>query len=90
MQRTKYSDYEIRLNPGDVLFVYTDGVPDAKNGEERYGTNRLLEALNAAASADPEALLSAVAESIAAFTDGAEQFDDLTMLCVRWNGKMPG
>ena len=87
MQRTKYSDYEIRLNPGDAIFVYTDGVPDAKDGEQRYGTQRLLEALNASVSADPEPILSTVTENIAAFTGGAEQFDDLTMLCIRWKGK---
>ena len=90
MRRTKYSDYEIQMNPGDVIFVYTDGVPDAKDGEQRYGTTRMVEAMNASASADPEAILSAVTENIAAFTGGAEQFDDLTMLCVRWKGKQPG
>ncbi len=76
---------------GHSLFLrYSFRIPDAKDGEQRYGVQRLLEALNASASADPEAILSAVKENIAAFTGGAEQFDDLTMLCVRWKGKLPG
>ena len=90
MKRATYSDYEIRMKPGDVIFVYTDGVPDAKDETQRYGTQRLLEALNASAPADPKAILSTVTESIAAFTGGAEQFDDLTMLCVRWKGNLLG
>jgi sigma-B regulation protein RsbU (phosphoserine phosphatase) len=90
MKRATYSDYEIRMKPGDVIFVYTDGVPDAKDETQRYGTQRLLEALNVSAPADPKAILSTVTESIAAFTGGAEQFDDLTMLCVRWKGNLLG
>ena len=73
-----------------MIFVYTDGVPDAKDETQRYGTQRLLEALNASATADPKAILSTVTESIAAFMGGAEQFDDLTMLCVRWKGNLLG
>ena len=88
--RTKYTDYEIRMKPGDILFVYTDGVPEANDiNHQRYGTQRLLEALNASASSEPEELLAAVKESVSAFTGNAEQFDDLTMLCVRFK-KRPG
>ncbi|MBR6187160.1 MAG: SpoIIE family protein phosphatase [Clostridia bacterium] len=85
--RTEYTDYEIRLKHGDILFVYTDGVPEANGAShQRYGAQRLLDALNASAKAEPEALLSAVQKSVAAFTGDAEQFDDLTMLCIRYKG----
>jgi sigma-B regulation protein RsbU (phosphoserine phosphatase) len=90
IQRAEYAEYEIRMQPGDMLFVYTDGVPDAKGSGERYGASRLLEALNASAPEEPEKVLAAVTESIDAFTGGTEQFDDLTMLFVRWKGKQPG
>ena len=73
------------MKPGDILFVYTDGVPEANDANhQRYGSQRLLEALNASGSAEPEELLDAVKKSISAFTGEAEQFDDLTMLCVRF------
>ena len=75
------------MKPGDILFVYTDGVPEANNASrQRYGAQRLLDALNASASAEPEALLAAVRKSVAAFTGDEEQFDDFTMLCVRYKG----
>ena len=85
--RTKYTDYEIRMKAGDILFVYTDGVPEANDMDhQRYGSQRLLDALNAAGTSEPEELLAAVKESVSAFTGDAEQFDDLTMLCVRFRG----
>ena len=73
---------------GDKLFVYTDGVAEATNSsEELYGTGRMLDALNQNTGASPEALLKAVRSSVDAFVGTAEQFDDLTMLCLEYKGK---
>ena len=90
MPKLKYRDYEITMEPGSKVFVYTDGVPDASNSaEERYGTNRLEIALNRIASGSPEEILHSIRTDVDAFVDGAKQFDDLTMLCLEYKGNKP-
>ena len=82
-----YTDYEISMNPGDVLFVYTDGITEAINSEKQfYGSERLLCTLNASGTTEPEVLVNAVKRSVADFTGDTELFDDQTMLCIRYNG----
>ena len=84
----KYSDYELKLAPGDAIFEYTDGVPEANNGaKEMYGMERLEATLNGVGNKSPEDILKEVRESVNEFVDGAEQFDDLTMLCLEYKGK---
>ena len=83
----KHTEYEIRLEPGDALFVYTDGVPEATDAsDELYGPDRMTEALNAHADLSPEELLPRMKEEVDAFVKEAPQFDDLTMLCLQYNG----
>ena len=85
--KVKYRDYEIQLDPGDAVYVYTDGVPEASDPANAfYGTERLLQALNANAAGTPKAILDAVSEDVNRFAAGAEQFDDITMLCVEYKG----
>lgn len=87
MEGMKYKDYELQLEPGDKLFVYTDGVPEAANvNNEMFGTERMLDALNEDRYAPVEELLRNVRTAVAEFTSGAEQFDDITMLVVEYNG----
>lgn len=87
MRKLKFRDHEFELNPGDSLFVYTDGVPEATNSEnELYGTDRMLEALNKDADASCEDILKNVSAGIDEFVAGAEQFDDITMLCFKYFG----
>jgi sigma-B regulation protein RsbU (phosphoserine phosphatase) len=70
-----------------MLFVYTDGVPEATNEElNMYGTDRMLDVLNASSRQSPTEILEAVDLSVKQFVGPAEQFDDLTMLCLRYNG----
>ncbi|MBO4898871.1 MAG: serine/threonine-protein phosphatase [Lachnospiraceae bacterium] len=77
----EYPDHEFELNPGDTIYVYTDGVPEAINeAEEFYGTNRLKEKLNEFADLSMTDLLPAIRKDIEDFACGAEQFDDITML----------
>ena len=83
----KYQDYEIRMRPGDAVFVYTDGVLEANNAANGlYTQARLEQALNAVQGRDPESVLKGVRADVDAFVKGAAQFDDLTMLCVTWRG----
>ena len=82
-----FQQHEFRLNPGDSFFVYTDGVPEATNAEEElYGTDRMLDALNVNPDANPEETLDLVMNSIREFVGDAEQFDDITMLCLKYRG----
>ena len=81
MEDAEYREYELQLFPGDKLFVYTDGVPEAIDAREQaFGTGRMLRALNLDPEAGPEALLGNVKGEMDAFVGGAEPFDDITML----------
>ena len=87
MDGMHYKEYELMLEPGAKLFVYTDGLAEASDAEENmYGTDRMLAALNEVPDATPEETIEHMRESVDAFVGGAEQFDDLTMLCVSYRG----
>ena len=89
MENMKYQCGSFQLAPGDKIFQYTDGVTEATNRkEELYGMARLEGVLEKNAAKSPEALLSAVREDIDAFVGSAQQFDDITMLCVEYKKKM--
>ena len=87
MEGMRYKEYELQLTPGAKLFLYTDGVPEATDAnKELFGTDRMLAALNADASAAPEEILKQVRGAVDGFVKDAEQFDDLTMLCLEYRG----
>ena len=87
MEDMVFREHSFELHPGDRLFVYTDGVPEATNTRnELFGTERMLEALNRDPEASPEAQLKAVRESLDAFVGDAPQFDDITMLGMCYYG----
>lgn len=84
----KYTEYELTIKPGTKLFLYTDGIPEAENAEdEMFGMDRMLDALNAQPDASPEQTLGNIHKAVEEFVDGAEQFDDLTMLCMEYKGR---
>ncbi|MBQ6431007.1 MAG: SpoIIE family protein phosphatase [Oscillospiraceae bacterium] len=83
MDGIKYTEYELYLERGAKLFLYTDGVTEATDASGAlYGTERMLAALNAAADAAPKEALRAVRQDIDRFVQDAPQFDDITMLCL--------
>ena len=88
MPGMKFRDYEMELYPGDMLFVYTDGVPEATDeNEELFGTERMLEALNSGRiSDDPKEPNDTVTEAMDKFVGEAPQFDDITMLSFIYRG----
>ena len=87
MDGIRYKEYELQMEPGAKLFLYTDGVPEATNAEnELFGTDRMIEALNEDTAAAPDQILKNVRSAVDAFVQEAEQFDDLTMLCVEYKG----
>ena len=87
MEGIKYKDYEIDLEPGSSLFLYTDGVPEAENAKgEMFGAERMLSALNRRKDESPEQIIKSVKTAVDGFVDKNEQFDDLTMLCFKYEG----
>ena len=81
MEGMRFREYELQLNPGDKLFVYTDGIPEAIDAQvEQYGPQRLERALNAVKDETMAVTLPAVRRDIAAFVGDADQFDDITMI----------
>lgn len=79
------------LAPGESLCVVTDGVTEAMDGNGAlYGGARLQVLLQQLApAAAPEAIVAAVRDDVRRFAGATEQSDDLTLLCVRWNGASP-
>ena len=88
MEDMKYKEYELVMERGAKLFLYTDGVPEATDHDNGlFGTERMLEALNASKAESPESLLKGVRLAVDKFVNGAEQFDDITMLGLEYIGE---
>ena len=82
-----YKEYTLTMEPGDKIFVYTDGVPEAiDKNDEMFGVARMVEALNNNAAGRPEEILRNVRSAVDAFVGDAEKFDDLTMMCLEYRG----
>jgi len=89
MEGMVYTEYEIMLEPGSKLFLYTDGVTEATNvNHELYGMDRLGAVLNKVKTCTPHEILPAVKADIDEFVGEAPQFDDITMLCLEYKAKM--
>ena len=87
IENVRYQEYELLLEPGSALFVYTDGLPEATAGSgELMGTERALQALNASPEDGPEEILGNVQRAVDRFVGDAPQFDDLTMMCLTYYG----
>ena len=86
MDMVKYKEQELQLQPGDEIYLYTDGVTEAHNSKnELFGEERLLESLNSTKGMTVESICKKVKDDVESFVCEAEQFDDITMLCVRLN-----
>ena len=87
MEGVKYRKNELQLAANDVIYLYTDGVTEATNiNDELYGEVRLLDLLNAHKDATMEELCKLVLDDVFAFTGEAPQFDDITMVALKYNG----
>lgn len=88
MEGMNFREHEFELCPGDTLFVYTDGVPEATDSQNKlFGNERMLNALNKNPDAKPEELLKNVKEEVDLFTKEVPQFDDVTMLGIKYYGE---
>ena len=89
MEGMKYRAGSMTLEPGDKIFQYTDGVTEAINLQnELYGMNRLGAILNKVKGGTPNDILPAIKKDIDEFVGDADQFDDITMLCLEYKARM--
>ena len=85
---TKYTVQEISIQPDNLIFLYTDGLTEAKNAEHKlFGLERIQAVLNTCADNDTEEILEKITQSVDGFVKLAEQSDDLTMLAIRYTPK---
>ena len=92
MEGFPYKVVELQLEPGDVLYAYTDGVTEATNSHrELFGEPRLQAALTAGIKewGSMEELCHSIKKKVDLFVGDAPQFDDITMLAIRWQPKAP-
>ncbi len=84
MEDVSYREYTFRLDRGGILFLYTDGLAEASDADQKFfGTDRILDELNNDPDADPKTILQNMKASVDRFAGTAPQFDDLTMLAVK-------
>ena len=85
MENVKYKEQSIQLQPGDLVYLYTDGVTEADDRQHRlFGEDRLLKCFEGHSSEiRPAEILANVKQAIDRFIDGNSQFDDMTMLCFK-------
>ncbi len=82
--KESYEEASVTLREGDVVFLYTDGVNESENTDgEFFGTDALEEELRRHIGGDTERLVDDVMEKLAAFSDGADQSDDITVLSMK-------
>ena len=87
MSGLPYNERTIHLEPGDSLFLYTDGISEAMNPKgELFGDARLIETCSQA-SASAKAMIGRMEQRVSAFVDGATQYDDMTMLSLLYKGE---
>jgi len=88
MEGIKYKEQEFQLEPGDMIFLYTDGVTEATNRrEELYGEDRLLNIIKSTEYESIKELCESVKADVDKFVDGAPQFDDITMVALKYYGE---
>jgi phosphoserine phosphatase RsbU/P len=86
-ERASFEEEAIRLEPGDLLVVFTDGITDALSaGEEEFGEERLVSCVEANRTLTPSALLECLVAAVETFGRDAEQNDDRTLLVMRYTG----
>ena len=84
MEDFDFKSSKLLMKPEDRIFIYTDGVVEAQNAEEKfYGEDRLIGTINSYA-ANPKENITKIRADIESFSSGASQFDDITMLDVRY------
>ena len=86
MEGIRYREQQLQLQQGDEIYLYTDGVTEAHDSNSQlFGEDRLLISLNSAVNMPVDDICKKVKADVNAFVGEAEQFDDITMMCIRLN-----
>ncbi len=86
MEGVKYRKNELQLMPGDIIYLYTDGVTEATdNDKQLYNESRLINILNSSKETEPKKICELIKKDIDLFVGDAPQFDDITMVCLKLN-----
>ncbi len=87
LDMAKYKTYTFRLQPGEGLFVYTDGLAEAMNqSQEQFGLERIVDTLSQTKSNDARSLVEETVHQAEIFAENTEQYDDTTILCLIYRG----
>jgi len=79
-------EFSLQLDPGDVCVFYTDGLTEARNGNDEFGYERLVECLSGMRNKDTVVIKNSILESVRSFTSGQPLHDDLTLVVLKWCG----
>jgi sigma-B regulation protein RsbU (phosphoserine phosphatase) len=91
MDKMKCDNQRMRLNPGDTIFLYTDGVTEAMDPDkQQFGEERLKQVLSSHKGKGIKGLVDAIRQEVLSFVNGASQSDDITMLALRYTGAQKG
>ena len=86
MENMQYKENRIQLEKGDLVYLYTDGVTEAEDkNHDLFGEERLLRCFDGRSGSGPAEVIEHVKKEIDVFIDGNSQFDDMTMLCFKWD-----
>jgi phosphoserine phosphatase RsbU/P len=88
-EEVHYEMAEVQLARGDLLFLYTDGLTEARRDKELYGENRVFQLLSSFGGERPYDAVGAVIEDVIGYADNRLR-DDLALLAVRWLGPDDG
>lgn len=85
MEDMLYKENKLKLNKGDMIYLYTDGVTEAENAKkELYGEDRLISCFENAKGLTAQQIIENVTKSVDEFVNAHDQFDDITMLTVKY------
>ena len=88
MNGVRYRKNELQLQKGDMIYLYTDGVTEAMNvNDDLYGEDRLQAVLNKNKDSDVVTICKSAKADVDLFAGEAEQADDITMVCLKYNGE---
>jgi sigma-B regulation protein RsbU (phosphoserine phosphatase) len=87
-EQATFEEDRLRLEPGDVLVAFSDGITEARNADgEEFGEDRLLSCVAANRQRAPDALLECLLAEVRQFSADTTQSDDLTVLVLRYSGE---
>lgn len=87
--KAEFKSQTLDLRENNILFIYTDGVTESKDKDDQiYSEEQLLEKLNKADKMSSESLINWIKDDLQAFSKDTEQYDDITMLCIRFSGEI--